>query len=99
MSIPSRRPLLGTLVIPNDNPAEAFVQRTVLGEQLIDCLMHLYEHYPEVRLLRFCLMPDHLHVILHVRREMPRGIKSVARGFWQAAKKLGRAYSDRKSVV
>ena len=39
-------------------------------------------------------MPDHLHVIWHVRKPMPRGIMSVARGFWQAAKKLGRNYTS-----
>lgn len=38
-----------------------------------------------------CLMPDHLHAVLYVRRKMEKGIASVVRGFWQAAKKLGRA--------
>lgn len=94
LTIPSREPLLGKLVIPDDDPSKAEVKRTQLGEDLIDCLMHLYEHYPEVRILQFCLMPDHLHVIWHVRQTMPRGIMSVARGFWQAAKKLGRNYTS-----
>ena len=94
LTIPSREPLLGKLVIPDDDPSKAEVKRTQLGEDLIDCLMHLYEHYPEVRILQFCLMPDHLHMIWHVRQTMPRGIMSVARGFWQAAKKLGRAYTS-----
>ena len=94
LTIPSREPLLGELVIPDNDPSKAEVKRTPLGEKLIDCLMHLYEHYPEVRILQFCLMPDHLHVIWHVRQTMLRGIMSVARGFWQAAKKLGRAYTS-----
>ena len=94
LTIPSREPLLGELVIPDNDPTKAEVMRTQLGEDLIDCLMHLYEHYPEVRILQFCLMPDHLHVIWHVRQTMPRGIMSVARGFWQAAKKLGRNYTS-----
>ena len=94
LTIPGREPLLGELVIPDNDPAKAEVKRTQLGEDLIDCLMHLYEHYPEVRILQFCLMPDHLHVIWHVRQTMPRGIMSVARGFWQAAKTLGRNYTS-----
>ena len=94
LTIPSREPLLGELVIPDNDPSKAEVKRTPLGEKLIDCLMHLYEHYPEVRILQFCLMPDHLHVIWHVRQTMLRGIMSVARGFWQVAKKLGRAYTS-----
>ena len=94
LTIPSREPLLGSLVIPDNDPSKAVVERTPLGESVVDCLMHLYEHYPEVRILQFCLMPDHLHMILHVRQTMPRGIMSVVRGFWQAVKKLGRAYSS-----
>ena len=94
LTIPSRETLLGELIIPDGDPSKAEVKRSQLGKDLVDCLMHLYEHYPEVRILQFCLMPDHLHVIWHVRKPMPRGIMSVARGFWQAAKKLGRNYTS-----
>ena len=81
LTIPSRETLLGELIIPDGDPSKAEVKRSQLGKDLVDCLMHLYEHYPEVRILQFCLMPDHLHVIWHVRKPMPRGIMSVARGF------------------
>ena len=94
LTIPNREPLLGELIIPDNDPSKAEVKRTQLGEDLVDCLMHLYEHYPEVRILQFCLMPDHLHAIWYVRQAMPSGIMSVARGFWQAAKKLGRSYTS-----
>lgn len=43
-------------------------------------------------MLHFCLIPDHLYAVLYVRRAMPNGIRALVRGFWQAAKKLGRAY-------
>ena len=36
-------------------------------------------YHPEVQVLHFCLMPDHLHFILYVRHTMPTGIK-VHRG-------------------
>lgn len=39
-------------------------------------------------------MPDHLHTVLYVRRTMAKGIRTVVRGFWQAAKKLGRVCSQ-----
>ena len=38
-------------------------------------------------------MPDHLHTIWFVRLPMKQSIRQVAQGFWQATKKLGRAYS------
>lgn len=89
-----RQPLLGRLDIPDGNPARAKVVRTALGDALVDCLMSISSHHTEVQVLHFCLMPDHLHAVLYVRRTMAKGIRTVVRGFWQAAKKLGRACSQ-----
>jgi len=91
--VPSREPLLGELVIPDNDPTQAYVKRTELGESLVDDLMHLYQYYPEIRLLQFCVMPDHLHFILHVTQNIPTGIKAVVRGYWQGVKKHGRHYT------
>ena len=93
LTIPDRQPLLGALTIPDNDPANAKVCRTALGNALVDCLMTIPHHHPEVQVLHFCLMPDHLHAVLYVRRTMPKGIGTLVRGFWQAAKKLGRASS------
>lgn len=91
MTVTDRQPVLGGLITPNGDPAKAFVVRTALGDALVDCLMSIPRHHPEVQVLHFCLMPDHLHAVMYVQRSMPKGIGTVARGFWQAAKKLGRA--------
>lgn len=64
-----------------------------LGDALVDCLLSIPSHHPEVKVLHFCLMPDHLHAVLYVQRTMARGIGTLVRGFWQASKKLGRACS------
>ena len=99
LTIPDRQPLLGTLEIPDGNPDRAKVRRTVLGNALVDCLIGVPPHHPEVQVLHFCLMPDHLHAVLYVRRTMPVGIRGVVRGFWQGVKKLGRAWSAASSIV
>ena len=99
LTIPDRRPLLGVLEIPDGNPDRAKVQRTVLGNALVDCLIGIPQHHPEVQVLHFCLMPDHLHAVLYVRRTMPVGIRGVVRGFWQGVKKLGRAWSAASLIV
>ena len=93
LTIPSREPLLGDLVIPDNDPAQAFVKRTTLGDVLVDNLVSLYVYHPDIQVLHFCLMPDHLHAIWYVKRTMSKGIMSSIRGFWQSAKQLGRAYS------
>ena len=93
LTVTDRQPVLGRLAMPEGDPARAFVARTALGDALVDCLMSIPQHHAEVQVLHFCLMLDHLHAVLYVRRKMEKGIASVVRGFWQAAKKLGRACS------
>ncbi|WP_027455410.1 hypothetical protein [Xylanibacter brevis] len=93
LTIPDRQPLLGTLDIPEGDPTKTVVRRTPLGNSLVNCLLDIPNHHPEVQVLHFCLMPDHLHAVLYVRRTMPTGIKGMVRGFWQGVKKLGRASS------
>ena len=89
----SREPLLGTLAIPAGNPTQARVEPTELGRAILECQRSLPLFYPEIQILQYCLMPDHLHSIWYVRRPMERSIRYVAQGFWRAAKKAGRAHS------
>ena len=93
LTIPDRQPLLGNLDIPDNDPSKAKVVRTALGNALVNCLLSIPTCHPEVQVFHFCLMPDHLHAVLYVRHTMSKGIGSLVRGFWQAAKKLGRAWS------
>ena len=93
MAIPSREPLLGKLVIPENDPTQARVERTELGNSLVLELLHLPTFYPEIQILQYCLMPDHLHAVIYVRQQIKKSIRIVARGFWQGAKKLGRTYT------
>lgn len=93
LTVPSREPLLGTLVIPDNNPTLARVERTALGNAIVDELFVMCRHYPAIRILLFCLMPDHLHVVVHVRQTMETSIRSVVRSYWQGVKKHGRAYT------
>ena len=94
LTVPSREPLLGALVIPENNPSLARIERTALGNAVVDELYVMCRHYPAIRILQFCLMPDHLHAVIHVTRTMETSIRAVLRGYWQGVKKLGRAYSS-----
>jgi hypothetical protein len=85
--------LLGTLVIPQDDPSLATVERTPLGKAVINELYVMCRHYPDIRILQFCIMPDHLHAVIHVTKVMETSIRSVIRGYWQGVKKHGRAHT------
>ena len=93
LTVPSRQPLLGRLVIPDNDPSQARIERTALGNAVIDELYVMCKHYPAIRIFQFCLMPDHLHAVIQVTRVMDTSIRSVIRGYWQGVKKLGRAYT------
>lgn len=91
--VPSRESLLGRLVIPESDPKQAVVERTEMGDRLVDELVNLHNYYPETRILQYCLMPDHLHIIYYVTKPMTQSINNVIRSLWQGVKKIGRAYS------
>jgi REP element-mobilizing transposase RayT len=93
LTVPSREPLLGNLIIPDNDPTKAYVERTDFGKEIVYIIGSIPHYRPQIRLLQYCLMPDHVHFILYVQQTMPYSIKSVVRGFWQAAKKVGREYS------
>ena len=93
LTVPSREPLFGTMVIPDGDPSKVRIDRTALGNAVVDELYVMCKHYPAIRILQFCLMPDHLHAVIHVTKVMETSIRSVVRGYWQGVKKLGRAYT------
>ena len=92
--VPSREPLLGKLVIPENDAKQALVERTELGERITEEALRINRYYPEIRVIQHCLMPDHLHIIYYVTAPMETSIKSVIRGLWQGVKKIGRAYTE-----
>ena len=93
LTVTDRQPLLGTLVIPDNEPKQAWVEWSDLGRQVLGHLLDLPKRRPEIRVVNYCVMPDHMHSIWHVTRPMPTSIRSVVRGFWQGEKKIGRTFS------
>ena len=47
LTIPSREPLLGSLVIPDNDPTQAFVERTDLGQEIVHTIFHIQDIHPE----------------------------------------------------
>lgn len=92
LTVTSRQPLLGELLIPGDDPAKAWVNYSDLGKAILECVRQVPAHYPMIQVLHYRLMPDHLHMIWYVRQTLPQGIQAAARGFWQGAKKAARDY-------
>lgn len=88
--VSSREPLLGNLIIPNNDPAKARVKLSPLGLRINTCVEDIPIRHPEICIIQKRIMPNHLHVILYVTKPMSLSIKMVVRGLWQGAKKEGR---------
>lgn len=73
------------------------VEATPLGRTLVNMLWDLPKYQPDIQVLHYALMPDHLHMIWYVKKETETSIRAAVWGFWKGAQKLGRAYSNNDS--
>ena len=85
MTVEGRFPLLGSLVgdanAPDGSPDAPKVAPTALGKEVERCWLSIPQFYPEVRPLALQIMPDHLHGILFVTRQMDKPLGMVLKGF------------------
>lgn len=76
-----RQPLLGALEDTEDGPS---VRMSRLGMEIVKNEIEKIElQYPMIVVWKVCVMPDHLHIIINVKNDLPQGITLgvVVRGF------------------
>ncbi|WP_314699764.1 transposase [Prevotella jejuni] len=76
-----RQPLLGRLMRRTAAVASAYIEPTELGSEVERCWIEIPKYYPEVSVLAFQVMPDHIHGILFVTHEMAVHLGKVINGF------------------
>lgn len=81
LCVEGRRPVLGTLYGPDDNHAKPWVSPSQLGLAVKQAWKEIPQYHPQVRLLRFQLMPDHVHGIIHVTAPLPQHLGRLIQGF------------------
>lgn len=82
--VEGRRPVLGELVVGTENGTKgdgAYIKLTALGEAVTRCWKAIPLYHPEVKLLAFQMMPDHLHGVLFVQEETETHLGQVVSGF------------------
>lgn len=82
--VEGRRPVLGELVVGTENGTKgdgAYIKLTPLGEAVTRCWKAIPLYHPEVKLLAFQMMPDHLHGVLFVQEETETHLGQVMSGF------------------
>lgn len=81
LCVEGRRPVLGTLCGPDDRHALPWVYPSQLGVMVKRAWQEIPQYHPQVRLLGFQLMPDHVHGIIHVTSPMPQPLGRLILGF------------------
>lgn len=56
----------GDARIPPGKPGCARIRESSLGKIIAKAILHLPYEYPIIKLYQFCVMPDHLHLLLQV---------------------------------
>ena len=96
MTVEGRRPLLGRLVgdaeAAEGSPEAPRIELSPLGEEVRNCWTSISNYYPEVKVLAITIMPDHLHGILFVERQMEQHLGMVIKGFKAGCNKAYRRW-------
>lgn len=93
MSTEGRKPLFGTLrgnplaTEGNDKPQ---VILSPLGEHVRTCWQDIPSYYPKVKIIKLCIMPDHIHGVLFVKEKIPYHLGTIINGFKAGTRKAAR---------
>lgn len=82
--VSDRKRLLGKLVASDETKNFPHVMPSPLGEAILHKeVMKIHLFYPQIDVWKVCLMPDHLHMIVRVREDLPIGkhLGKVIAGF------------------
>lgn len=58
-----------------------------LGEQIRREILDIPKFHPEIRILRFVIMPDHIRILLHIKERLRRKLGTELAGFFGACSK------------
>ena len=81
--VDGRLPVLGRLVMPTQEMS-AHVELSALGKTIIEEeVQKIPAFYKTVEVWKLCIMPDHIHMIVRVKEDMPDGkhLGQVVAGF------------------
>lgn len=95
--VEGRSPLLG--IISGDGIARpARMKRSSLGETVVKALYNIPQFYPEIEIWAQQIMPDHLHALVFVKKEIPVHLGIVINGFKVACNREFRLLKE-KGVI
>lgn len=103
--VEGRRPVLGKLIM-SAGEQDTSVELTVLGKAIRDKeVQKISAIYKMVEIWKLCIMPDHIHMIVRIKEDLPEGkhLGHIVAGFKggcsRAWWRMGRPCADAQGVV
>ena len=78
-----RKNILGSLVIPDNDPEKAYVNRTPVGQMVAEEIERIptYKDASNIEIFRYVIMPDHVHILLCIHEHLPKHLGQYVRWF------------------
>lgn len=93
LAVEGRRPILGRLAGRSDmkeGPDAPHVELSAFGERVKQEWEGIPRYYPQIEMMRLCIMPDHIHGVLFVHERMEKHLGHVIWGFKAGTRKAAR---------
>ncbi len=93
MVIEGRRPVLGTLAghaEATEGPEVPHVELSPLGKRVKEEWEKISHYFPQIEMMKLCIMPDHIHGVLFVHERIDRHLGHVLNGFKTGTRKAAR---------
>lgn len=62
-------------------------KHSLLGSKINDEILAISTHHPEIKIIRYVIMPDHIHLVLEVKETLRRHLGNELAGFFGACSK------------
>lgn len=99
LCVDGRRPILGSLRGPDDNHVMPWIYPSTLGLAVKQAWREIPEYHPQVKLLGFQLMPDHVHGIIHVTAPMIQPLGRLIQGFKKGCRDAIKKMPDQDELL
>lgn len=94
LCVEGRRPILGTLNGPDERHVMPWVYPSQMGLAVKQAWHEIPQYHPQVKLLGFQLMPDHVHGIIYVTSPMMQPLGCIIQGFKKGCRDAIRSIVD-----
>ena len=99
LCIEGRRPILGSLKGPDEHHVMPWVYPTQIGLAVKRAWQEIPQYHPQVKLLGFQLMPDHVHGIIHVTSPMAQPLGRLILGFKKGCRDLVKSMESQDDTL